>query len=813
MKKVFIILSLITLVFNCKNVYALDAEVCEYSKEYLEWAKLSENEKAEVEVVPTICKTDKKSSLINNITSNSFVRADSNSYPSSYSLVDLGQVSAVKNQMSTGTCWAFTSNEMVESNLLKSKSIALNFSSRHMEYYTTRTFTDGTNTDGLNRVVDSGGNFFMSTNYFKNNYGPILETSMPFENNMNLISLSSVKNKVQAADVNTTFILPNGDKGCTDSVKNAIKSHLMNYGAVGTMINMQKPSIYYNDSTASYYYNGSNSVNHAVTIVGWDDNYKISNFSSSVQPSSPGAWLVKNSYGTSFGKSGYFYVSYNDTRVCKTLSGVYDTDFDFPEKLYTYDKYGYNTSIQLSDSSTSAYVATKFTKPAATEYLKEITVGAYNYANVDLYVIPTNKTLNINNATKVGSLTIPYGGYATYKLKNPIELTDTTFYILTKYTYQSTSGPAVSYYLEDSPWDVITANLGESYLSTNGTNFTDLITALGGLKANAAITAGTTTAKEHITTDETKSYTTYNNKTVEATIPVTTTNITNNTSLTVKVLKAKDRTDQTSYFTVSNKNVASNAANIKVTAKTTAPVGKYIVQISYNKQLVEVNLEVISYQYVTEIIIEDAVIDVGKDLQLLPVVKPTTANNKTLKMTSSDTSVVTVTNGKIHGVKEGSTKLTIEATDGSGVKTIINVTVTELFTAASEYELEENYIINVLPETSYQIVLDNFINKDTIKIYDTKAKQVTSGNVGTGFTAKKTVSGKTTEYIFIVLGDTTGEGIINSADLLKIRQHLLGVVTLKDEYFVASDITKDNIINSADLLRVRQHLLGINIIG
>ena len=39
----------------------------------------------------------------------------------------------------------------------------------------------------------------MSVNYFKNNYGPILESDMPFENNMNLIPLSSVQNKTPAA--------------------------------------------------------------------------------------------------------------------------------------------------------------------------------------------------------------------------------------------------------------------------------------------------------------------------------------------------------------------------------------------------------------------------------------------------------------------------------------------------------------------------------------------------------------------------------------------------------------------------------------
>ena len=69
------------------------------------------------------------------------------------------------------------------------------------------------------------------------------------------------------------------------------------------------------------------------------------------------------------------------------------------------------------------------------------------------------------------------------------------------------------------------------------------------------------------------------------------------------------------------------------------------------------------------------------------------------------------------------------------------------------------------------------------------------------------------EFTNVVTGDINGDGIINSADLLKIRQHLIGVKPLNGIYFTASDINYDNTVNSADLLRIRQHLIGTKTIG
>ena len=69
---------------------------------------------------------------------------------------------------------------------------------------------------------------------------------------------------------------------------------------------------------------------------------------------------------------------------------------------------------------------------------------------------------------------------------------------------------------------------------------------------------------------------------------------------------------------------------------------------------------------------------------------------------------------------------------------------------------------------------------------------------------------KVCEYTNIVVGDMSGDGICNSADLLQMRQHLIGTKTLSGVYYKAADIDKNSTINSADLLRIRQHLIGTN---
>ncbi len=130
----------------------------------------------------------------------------------------------------------------------------------------------------------------------------------------------------------------------------------------------------------------------------------------------------------------------------------------------------------------------------------------------------------------------------------------------------------------------------------------------------------------------------------------------------------------------------------------------------------------------------------------------------------------------------------------------------------SEYPVDESnhYISKIKTGTE----LDTFVSKITLGYgYEVSVDYKSVNNKNILFTGGKTkiLNGGNLykEYTNIVIGDLNGDGSINSADLLKVRQHLLGSNILNGAYYISSDINNDNIINSADLLRIRQHLLGV----
>lgn len=124
----------------------------------------------------------------------------------------------------------------------------------------------------------------------------------------------------------------------------------------------------------------------------------------------------------------------------------------------------------------------------------------------------------------------------------------------------------------------------------------------------------------------------------------------------------------------------------------------------------------------------------------------------------------------------------------------------------ASYIYENGMISKIQPGTSVETLKGNLTNTGgVVTITDPNGNAVESGQVGTGYQVHIT-SGTTEVLTVLIYGDITGDGKINSADLLRMRQHLLGM-SLNGVYEKAAHVGYDT-INSANLLKIRQYLLG-----
>lgn len=385
---------------------------------------------------------------------------------SRYSLVDDLNL-RVEHQGSTTECWAFSLIKSMETNIaISTQSRDLkNFSERHMDYATSKTFLDGTNQNAFNREIGSGGIPIYGLAYLTNGQGAVLEEQMPFQNNENRVNLSEI-NKPVDTRVSDYVILPSINKkyermagGNTASVRyykssgeeysqedlykarQMIKEHIIKNGAITTMT-AGNHSEFYNNSNAfkasAYNCNVTTKVrDHAITIVGWDDNYSKDNFAEGAKPSTDGAYIILNTYGTESFDNGYLYVSYEDFFIEDELYGICETSNINYDKLYQHDFYGGIYQIG-SGSQNTGYYATIFEKDnTQDEYLHSVGITLADYAKVEIYVNPSGDSVTKEALKLVAAPTTTYApGYHTINF-DEIKVYGKEFTVVVKQTSDS----------------------------------------------------------------------------------------------------------------------------------------------------------------------------------------------------------------------------------------------------------------------------------------------------------------------------------------------------------------------------------------
>lgn len=276
---------------------------------------------------------------------NQVVMQEADSLPVSYSLFDIEGIDVaqseqlpyrVGNQRGAGICWAFGALTAFETTLrmtnVVDKNLDLNFSEADVAYYVC---VEARSMDNV-----GGGAFEFAYEYLTRGKGVAKEQNWEASDEKNWASNSTLTRFYgKQLESNERIYLPYEAKECinfpsrtalefndnADSIdqttatqnvlnlRNQIKKYITTYGAVTASVYMNQ-GLYYDNVKNTYCNTAKSSTNHLITIVGWDDSI-IDNLGNT------GAYICQNSYGTDFGKDGFFYVMYNDKTIEDNVCG------------------------------------------------------------------------------------------------------------------------------------------------------------------------------------------------------------------------------------------------------------------------------------------------------------------------------------------------------------------------------------------------------------------------------------------------------------------------------------------------------------
>lgn len=347
-----------------------------------------------------------------------------------------------RNQGSYDTCWAFSAIGLAEFDLITDDEIKdknIDLSELQVAYFTYHNAEDafgGTAGDSLS-ILDAsknyltiGGNLDYTSRTLLQWQGVTDETVAPYNRALFSRALSTDdafdKDVAHLQNVYIINIHKNAD---------LVKKEVMKHGSAGIGLYMDRMLTYKGSTTyektgeqvATYCCPQKQTPNHAVNIVGWDDDFPAESFAN--RPAGNGAWLCRNSWSNETGNTitSYFWLSYYDASL-EDAAWILDFEpadnYDFN---YQYDGGELVGDGLLQDQYTKKVIhfsqgANVFkVKGAGNEMLRAVSLTMTKSANVP-YTIKIYTNLSSPAKPKSGVLAAKVFGKTTYAGTNTIRL-------------------------------------------------------------------------------------------------------------------------------------------------------------------------------------------------------------------------------------------------------------------------------------------------------------------------------------------------------------------------------------------------------
>lgn len=390
--------------------YSLDTEL---NPEFVEYTEIASFESSESEYIPSLISVVSPADL-----------GETDTLPEKYDArVDSRIFESGVGQYTDNTCWTFASCLASETAIKDKFGEFTNLSEQHLKYASSY---ENDNPYGYNKTVNSGGNFKMFEAYASSWRGLVKEEDDPYVYGGAARDYETVTAKKPVSfHVSDTIVIPNVAKTVSEVTPeqrlahiNEVKKYIMQYGC--SFGSMYWNSSYNNYTTHAYFNKSDTSIsNHAISIIGWDDNYSKSNFKET--PENDGAFIIKNSQS----ETGYYmYMSYEDLYAgwdAACITGINTSDDYGINYNYNYFEPGAQFTLEPGTSKTTVNFKSNYDG----EILKA--VGAYTVSRNLGYSIYIGKGTSGNESneakyTLVASGTFEMPGLHTVELASPYAL-------------------------------------------------------------------------------------------------------------------------------------------------------------------------------------------------------------------------------------------------------------------------------------------------------------------------------------------------------------------------------------------------------